>query len=158
MAIKITSDSTCDLGELIEKRNIGILAFQVNLDGKAYFDGVDITPADIFAFVAETRQLPKTAAPSIGDYEEYIHDMDEVDDYFANYDASDIFEIAHNGYFDTSDYYFVDGIYVESFDDIYEHVDEERLVTYIVDSDDNLGNGDLLDLMMDDEYIEADFE
>lgn len=94
----------------------------------------------------------------IGDYDEYIHDMDEIDDYFANYDASDIFEIAHNGYFDTSDYYFVDGIYVESFDDIYEHVDDERLVTYIVDADDNLGSQELLDLMMDDEYIEADFE
>ena len=43
MNIKITSDSTCDLGDLIAKRNIGILALQVNLDGKAYFDGVDIT-------------------------------------------------------------------------------------------------------------------
>ena len=67
MVIKITSDSTCDLGELVAKRNIGILPMQVNLDGKAYFDGVDITPQDIFNFVAETKILPKTSAPSIGD-------------------------------------------------------------------------------------------
>ena len=72
MAIRITSDSTCDLGHLVQERNIGILPLQVNLGANSYRDGVDITPADIFAFVAETRQLPKTAAPSIGDYEEFF--------------------------------------------------------------------------------------
>ena len=72
MAIRITSDSTCDLGHLVEERNIGILPLQVNLGANSYMDGVDITPADIFAFVAETKQLPKTAAPSIGDYEEFF--------------------------------------------------------------------------------------
>ena len=72
MAIRITSDSTCDLGKLVEERNIGILPLQVNLGSDSYKDGVDITPQDIFAFVAETKQLPKTAAPSIGDYEEFF--------------------------------------------------------------------------------------
>ena len=82
MAIGITSDSTCDLGHLVQERNIGILPLQVNLGANSYRDGVDITPADIFAFVAETRQLPKTAAPSIGDYEEFfaeqLKECDEV--------------------------------------------------------------------------------
>ncbi len=72
MAICITSDSTCDLNHLVEERKIGILPLQVNLGANAFMDGVDITPADIFAFVAETKQLPKTAAPSIGDYEEFF--------------------------------------------------------------------------------------
>ena len=58
--IRITSDSTCDLGELVAKREIGILPLQVNLGAKAYHDGVDITPEDIFAYVAETKELPKT--------------------------------------------------------------------------------------------------
>jgi DegV family protein with EDD domain len=82
MAIRITSDSTCDLGHLVEERNIGIRPLQVNLGSNSYFDGVDITPADIFAFVAETKQLPKTAAPSIADYEEFfsaqLKEYDEV--------------------------------------------------------------------------------
>lgn len=69
MSIKITSDSTCDLGNLVKERNIGILPLQVNLDAQAYFDGVDITPEDIFEFVAKTKSLPKTSAPSIHDYE-----------------------------------------------------------------------------------------
>ena len=72
MAIRITSDSTCDLGHLVQERNIGILPLQVNLGSNSYFDGVDIMPTDIFAFVAETKHLPKTAAPSIGDYEEFF--------------------------------------------------------------------------------------
>ena len=72
MAIRITSDSTCDLGHLVKERNIGILPLQVNLDAKAYRDGVDITPQDIFDFVSETKILPKTSAPSVGEYEEFF--------------------------------------------------------------------------------------
>ena len=72
MKIRITSDSTCDLNHLIAERNIGIMPLQVNLGENAFRDGVDITPEKIFAFVAETGTLPKTAAPSIGEYEEFF--------------------------------------------------------------------------------------
>ena len=72
MAICITSDSTCDLNHLIQERNIGIMPLQVNLGEDVYRDGVNITPQDIFAFVEKTGVLPKTAAPSIGDYEEFF--------------------------------------------------------------------------------------
>ena len=72
MSIRITSDSTCDLGHLVAQRNVGILPLQVNLDADAFHDGIDITPEDIFAFVAEKKILPKTSAPSIGDYEEFF--------------------------------------------------------------------------------------
>ena len=82
MSIRITSDSTCDLNHLVEERNIGILALQVNLDAQSYHDGVDITPQDIFDFVERTKILPKTSAPSIGDYEEFfaeqLKEWDEV--------------------------------------------------------------------------------
>ena len=79
MRIRITSDSTCDLGHLVEDRNIGILPLQVNLDADSFHDGVDITPEDIFKFVAEKKILPKTSAPSIGDYEEFF--AKELDGY-----------------------------------------------------------------------------
>lgn len=82
MAIRITSDSTCDLGHLVKERNIGILPLQVNLDAAAYRDGVDITPQDIFNFVAKTKILPKTSAPSVAEYEEFfaeqLKEYDEV--------------------------------------------------------------------------------
>ena len=70
--IRITSDSTCDLNAISQKRNIGIFPFQIILDSQSYFDGVDITPQDIFNFVEETKILPKTSAPSVGDYEEFF--------------------------------------------------------------------------------------
>ena len=54
MAIRITSDSTCDLNHLVAERNIGVMALQVNLGSDAYRDGVDITPQQIFDFVTKT--------------------------------------------------------------------------------------------------------
>jgi fatty acid-binding protein DegV len=72
MNIKITSDSTCDLGQYAAQRGVVLFPISVILDGKMYRDGIDITPEDIFKFVAETKQLPKTAAPSIADYEEFF--------------------------------------------------------------------------------------
>ena len=88
MAIKITSDSTCDLGHLVAERNIGILALQVNLDAKAYRDGVDITPQDIFDFVSETKILPKTSAPSIGEYEDFFREQLETADEVIHFNIS----------------------------------------------------------------------
>ena len=88
MAIKITSDSTCDLGHLVAERNIGILAMQVNLDAKAYRDGMDITPQDIFDFVSETKILPKTSAPSIGEYEDFFREQLETADEVIHFNIS----------------------------------------------------------------------
>ena len=96
MAIGITSDSTCDLGHLVQERNIGILPLQVNLGANSYRDGIDITPADIFAFVAESRQLPKTAAPSIGDYEEFFAEQLKEYDEVIHFNISSKSSGSHN--------------------------------------------------------------
>lgn len=86
--IKITSDSTCDLQTLAKERNIEIMPLQVNLDGREYFDGVDITPQDIFDFVAETKILPKTSAPSVGAYEDFFQAQLEGYDYLIHFNIS----------------------------------------------------------------------
>ncbi len=96
MAIRITSDSTCDLNHLVEERNIGILALQVNLGANAYHDGVDITPEDIFAYVAETKELPKTSAPSIGDYEDFFKSQLELADELIHFNISSKSSGSHN--------------------------------------------------------------
>lgn len=71
--VVITSDSTCDLSsELISRNEIGIMPLSVVLGGATYKDGVDITPSDIFKYVSETDDLPKTAAPSVSDYEDFF--------------------------------------------------------------------------------------
>lgn len=96
MKIRITSDSTCDLNHLVEERNIGILSLQVNLDTNAYHDGVDITPQDIFDFVAETKTLPKTSAPSIGDYEEFFAEQLQGYDELVHFNISAKSSGSHN--------------------------------------------------------------
>lgn len=71
--IIITSDSTCDLSPaLIEENDIRIFPLRVILGDKAYRDGVDITPQDIFAYVEKTGELPKTSAPNTEDYKKFF--------------------------------------------------------------------------------------
>lgn len=71
--IVITSDSTCDLGnEILQKNQIITLPLSVILGEKTFKDGIDIQPADIFDYVAKTDNLPKTAAPSVAEYEEFF--------------------------------------------------------------------------------------
>lgn len=73
MAIKITSDSTCDLSpELLERYQVSLLPLAVTLGENTYFDGEDITPADIFDHVAKTGQLPSTSATNIVTYQDFF--------------------------------------------------------------------------------------
>ena len=96
MAIRITSDSTCDLGALVEKYNIGILPLGVNLNADSYLDGVNITPQDIFKFVAETKTLPKTNAPSIAEYEEFFEEQLKTYDELIHFNISEKCSGSHN--------------------------------------------------------------
>ncbi len=69
MNIKITADSTCDLSrELVVQYGVHIVPLRVVKDGRAYTDGVDITPADIFAHVAAGGELCSTAAVNMDEY------------------------------------------------------------------------------------------
>lgn len=83
MKIKITSDSTCDLGgELTAKYGVGIMPLSVILGESTFRDGVDVAPQDIFDFVAKTGVLPKTSAPSAEEYSQFfknqLEDCDAV--------------------------------------------------------------------------------
>lgn len=86
--VKITTDSTCDLGHLIGERDIGVMPLLVVLGTESYRDGVDITPRQIFDYVEKTGQLPKTAAPSVGDYVEFFRRFTEAGDTVVHYNIS----------------------------------------------------------------------
>ena len=76
MKIKITSDSTCDLGErLLKENDIGVFALQVILGEKSFRDGIDIVPQDIFDYVAANGVLPKTAAGSADEYSAFFKEQ-----------------------------------------------------------------------------------
>lgn len=81
--IKILSDSTCDLTPaLLQKYDITLTPLTVVKDGKSFRDGVDITPADIFAHVDGGGALCSTSAVSEYEYatffSRYAPDCDAV--------------------------------------------------------------------------------
>ncbi len=62
-SIRIVADSTCDLSkELIERYSISIIPLCILLDGVSYYDGIDITPEQIYAWSDSHKATPKTAA------------------------------------------------------------------------------------------------
>ena len=79
--IIIASDSTCDLGtELIQRYGIQILPLKVTLGEKSYTDGVDIDPDAIYAHYEAKKELPKTAAPTIADFESFFEEQFTIND------------------------------------------------------------------------------
>lgn len=96
MKVKIISDSTCDLScELIEKYDIQILPLLVSLGDRNGRDGVDITPEDIYSFVSETGELPKTSAVNVSDYEEVFRSWTEKGYSVVHFNISSGFSCTH---------------------------------------------------------------
>ena len=61
--IRIVSDSTCDLSpDLIEKYDITIIPLCVVMGEKSYYDGIEVTPDEIYKWADENKTTPKTAA------------------------------------------------------------------------------------------------
>ncbi len=96
MKIKVLSDSTCDLPqELVEKYNITIVPLTVVKDDQSFSDGVDITPADIFAHVAAGGSLCSTAAVSVGDYVDWFSKFSGEYDGVVHINISSEFSCSH---------------------------------------------------------------
>lgn len=80
--IKITADSTCNLSpEILKSMDITIVPLHVEVDGKDYLDGVNITPTDIFRYVGEEGKTCKTAAVNVYEYTTFFTE------YAPKYDA-----------------------------------------------------------------------
>lgn len=76
MKIAVSCDSTCDLGnELISKHNIHVMPLIIYLGEDQFLDNVNVTSDDIFAYVDKTGVLPKTAARSIVEYQEFFENI-----------------------------------------------------------------------------------
>ena len=96
MKIKITSDSTCDLSPVqLQENDISILGLVVNKGGKAFTDGVDIQPDDIYAHVAAGGDLCSTAALNPSDYMEFFSHFAEDYDAIIHVNISTGFSSCH---------------------------------------------------------------
>ena len=88
--IKIISDSTSDLSkELIERYNVSILPLHVLLSDEEFEDGVNIDPDRIFAWSDETKETPKTSAPSIEEAVKLFGSMLQEYDEIITFSISD---------------------------------------------------------------------
>ena len=72
MAVKITSDSTADLGKYFAERGIAVTPLTVLLGDRTGLDGTEITPADIYEYFDKTRATPKTSAVSPEEYRRFF--------------------------------------------------------------------------------------
>jgi fatty acid-binding protein DegV len=66
--VSIVTDSTSDLGsDIASEFKLAVIPLSVTIGGEVYQDGVDIHQKDLFALVNKHGELPKTAAPSVGE-------------------------------------------------------------------------------------------
>ena len=79
--VRIVTDSTCDLTkELAERFNIVITPLCIILDDVSYFDGVDLTPDQIYEWADKNGKTPKTAAISYEKFTEQIKPFMDADE------------------------------------------------------------------------------
>ena len=73
MAIRIVSDSTCDLtAEQIKELGINVVPLKVRFGDREYTEGVDITIKDFYGMLSESSDLPTTSQPAPEDFERVI--------------------------------------------------------------------------------------
>jgi len=67
--VQIITDSTCDLEKsMLEEFDIAVIPLSVNLDGRQFWDGIDLTLDELYRLVHKSGALPKTAAPTPGEF------------------------------------------------------------------------------------------
>jgi DegV family protein with EDD domain len=79
--VAIVTDSTADLTpEMVEEMGVTVVPLQVIFGNESYREGVDITTEEFYERLLNSRQLPTTSAPSVGDFQDvYERLLKEVD-------------------------------------------------------------------------------
>lgn len=71
--VRIVADSTCDLTkELLQQYEITIIPLCIVLHDKSYYDGLELTPEEIYQWADENKTTPKTAAVSFDKTQEIL--------------------------------------------------------------------------------------
>jgi len=71
MTVKIVTDSSCDLPDgLVSELGIEVVPLTIRFGAEELVDRRDLTPAEFWARCATSAQLPSTAAPAPGAFEE----------------------------------------------------------------------------------------
>lgn len=86
--IRITCDSTADLGEFYEKEDIKTLPLMVTLGSNDFEDGVTVSPSQIFDFVSTHKKLPKTAARGEEQFYDFFKQFTDNGEEVIHFDIS----------------------------------------------------------------------
>ena len=74
--VKIVTDSSCDLPlELARMLGITIIPLYIQLGSNTYRDGIDIDTDRLYYELAHSEEIPKTSAPSPGDFVKLYTDL-----------------------------------------------------------------------------------
>ena len=69
MAVKLVTDSTCDLPrDLAKQWDLTVIPCNVHFDDEVYKDGIDIGPDEFYQRLVTSPRLPTTAQPSVNDF------------------------------------------------------------------------------------------
>ena len=78
--VKIVTDSTCDLPpDLARQLDIIVLPMTINMEGRSYYDGVDITRTEYYQRLPALKTLPTTAASGAEEFETVYRRLGEAE-------------------------------------------------------------------------------
>ena len=69
MSIAVVTDTTCDLQpDMLARHGIEAVPLYINIDGRSYLDGVDISREEFYERLPGLRKPPTTSAPGMGTF------------------------------------------------------------------------------------------
>jgi DegV family protein with EDD domain len=76
MAVRIVSDSACDLSlELVDQHGIEVVPLSIRFGDEEFVDRIELSVDDFYTRMAASDTLPETAAPSPGAFEEAFRSL-----------------------------------------------------------------------------------
>jgi len=76
MMVKVVTDSTCDIPvEIARQLDIAIVPLHIRIGDETYRDGVDVSADMVYHKLSHSQELPKTSAPSPGDFITVYNDL-----------------------------------------------------------------------------------
>ncbi len=76
MAVKIVTDSTCDISrDTVERFEISVVPAYVMFGEQSYRQGIDINSTQFYARLQSSAQLPSTSQPTPGDFTEQLQPL-----------------------------------------------------------------------------------
>ena len=96
MRIRFSADSTCDMSAaFIDRYQVKVIPLTVELEGKYYKDGEDISPEMIIDRVNQGASLPKTSAINAAEYEQVFDELLKDCDAVIHFNISSEFSSCH---------------------------------------------------------------